>query len=136
MELSDFEVELDRLSAAQSLRLIVAWVDPSSEEEEEMALNQRRGLKDLVAGRNKGSSFKEAPKTQLLAHLPLPPPPPITTVGLLPYLDLKKKRKVQEVEKGEVVPLKGAKQPKNVKDRWACSVDNKEDPIGAEVCRQ
>ena len=40
-----------------------------------MALNLRRGLKDLVVGRNKGSSFKEAPKTQLPPNPPLPPFP-------------------------------------------------------------
>ena len=60
----------------------------------------------------------------------------MTTVGLLPCPDLKKKRKVQEVEEGEVVLPKGAKQPKNAKDKWASSVDNKEDPVGAEVRRQ
>ena len=57
----DSEVELDRFSATNSPRLVVARVYISSEEEEEMALNPRRGLKDLIAGRNKGSSFKEAP---------------------------------------------------------------------------
>ena len=34
-----------------------------------------------------------------------------------------------------MVPPKGAKQPKNSKDRQASSVDNKEDPIRAEVHR-
>ena len=55
-----------------------------------MALNPRRGLKDLVAGRNKGSSSKEASKTQL------PPNPPILSLpsplGLLPNPNLQKKR--------------------------------------------
>ena len=63
MELSNSEVEFDRLSAAHSPRLVVIRVDISSEEEEEMALNPRRGFKDLVAGRNKGSSSKEVPKS-------------------------------------------------------------------------
>ena len=46
----------------------------------------------------------------------------MSAVGLLPNLDLKKKRKVpevQEVEEGEMVPSKGAKQPKNIKDKRA-----------------
>ena len=62
MELSDSKVELDKSSVANSARLVIAQVDSSSEEEEEIALNSRRGLKDLVARRNKGSSSKEAPK--------------------------------------------------------------------------
>lgn len=52
---------------------------------------------------------------------------------MLLYPDLKKKRKVQEVEEGEVVPPKGAKQPKNAKDKQASSVDSREDPVRAEV---
>ena len=68
-----------------------------------MALNPRRGLKDLVAGRNKGSSSKEASKTQL------PPNPPIlslpSSLGLLPDPNLqKKKRKEKDIEEGEIAP--------------------------------
>ena len=78
-------------------------VDISKEEEKEMALNPRKGLRDLMAGRNKGLSYKEAPKSQVPLTLP-PPPPFITTVDLLPYPNLNKKRKEQEMEEGEVVP--------------------------------
>ena len=59
----------------------------------------------------------------------------MTAVGLLPNLDLKRKRKVQEVEKGEVIPPKGAKQPKNAKDKRAPSVESREESNGAKVCR-
>jgi len=83
VELSDSEVEFDRLFAAHSPRLVVARIDTSSEEEEEMTLNLRRSLKDLVVGRNKGSSSKEASKTQLPPNLPLPFPLPVTIVELL-----------------------------------------------------
>ena len=55
------------------------------------------------------------------------------SVGLLLCHDLKKKRKVQEVEEGEVVPPKGVKQAKNAKDRCSSSIDSKEDPIGVKV---
>ena len=65
-----------------------------------MSLNPRKGLKDILTGRNKGSSSKEAPKTQPLSSLPLPPP---LITSLLPLPNLKKKRKEQEVEEGEVV---------------------------------
>ena len=60
MELSDSEANFDRFSVAHSPRLVVARINTSSTEEEEMALNLRRGLKDLVAGR-KGSSSKDSP---------------------------------------------------------------------------
>ena len=98
-----------------------------------MDINSRRGLKGILAGKNKGATSKEVPKSQVPANLPPLPPLPVTTVRLLPYPDLKKKRKVQEVEEGEVVPPKGAKQPKNVKDKQASSVDSREDLVGAEV---
>ena len=99
MELSNSEAEFDRFSAAHSSRLIVAWGDTSSKEEEEMALNSRKGLKDLVARRNNGSSSKEAPKTQLPPNPPLPPLP--SPLGLLPDPNLqKKKRKEKDIEGG------------------------------------
>ena len=117
VELSDSEVNLDRFSDAHSPRLTVAQVDPSSKDEEEgMDLKQRTGLKGLLANRNKGSSSKEVPKTQVPPNLP-PHFLPVTAVGLLPNPDLKKKRKVPKMGKGEMIPLKGAKQPKNVKDK-------------------
>ena len=90
-----------------------------------MDLKQRPGLKGLMANRNKGSTSKGVSKTQVPANLP--PPPPITTVGLLPNPDLKKKRKVPEAEEGEVIPQKGTKQPKNAKDKRAPSVESREE---------
>jgi len=63
VEILDFEGKLDRASAACSLKLIVACVDPSFEEDKEMDLNPKRGLKDLLVGRNKGSSPKEVSKS-------------------------------------------------------------------------
>ena len=59
-----------------------------------MDLNQRRGLKDLLVGRNKGSSSKEVSISQVLANLPPSLPFLTTLVGLLPKPDLMKKRKV------------------------------------------
>ena len=69
-----------------------------------------------MAARNKGSTSKEAPKSQVPPNLPLPPPPPPTDLGLYAISNLKKKRPVQELEEGEVVPQKGAKQQKTAKD--------------------
>ena len=94
VELSDSKADFDRFSIAQSLRLIVHRVDPSSEDEEEgMDLKSRSSLKGLLANRNKGSVSKEVPKTEVPPSLP-PPPLPVTAVGLLPNPDLKKKIKV------------------------------------------
>ena len=107
VELSDSEVEFDRLFVAYSPRLEVARVDTSFKEEEEMALNPRRAFRDLVAGR-KGPSSKDAPQTQL------PPNPPLlllpSPLSLHPNPKLqRKKRKGKDIEKGEIVPPKDLK---------------------------
>ena len=94
---------MDRLFATYSLILVIARVNTSSEEEEEMALNQRKGLRDLVP------TSKEIPKTQIPPNLTPTPPPPTTDLGLLPIPNLKKKRKDQELKEKEVVPSEGAK---------------------------
>ena len=108
MEISNSEGLLDRSFTVHPPKLIVARVDSSSEEEEEMALNSRKGLKDLFMVRNKRSSSKEAPKSQPSPTLP-PPPPFAFNLLLMP--NLKKKRKEKEgVEKGELVPQKEPKQ--------------------------
>ena len=95
MELSYSEGELDRSFAVLSPRLIIARVDNNSKEEEDIALNLRKRLKDLLAGRSKGSSSNETLKTQLPPNLPLPLPPSL--LGLLPNPNLqRKKRKERE----------------------------------------
>ena len=137
VEISDSEGELDKAFAACSPKLIVTRVDPNSEDDEEMDLNLRRGLKDLLTGRNKGSSSKEVSKSQVPANLPLPPLFPTASVDLLLNPNLKKKRKVPEVEdEGEVLPQKGDKQHKTAKDKWAPTVESREDPSGAKVHTQ
>ena len=59
VKISNLKGELDKSSIVRSPRLIVAWVDSSFEEEEKMALNRKKGLKELIAERNKGSSLKD-----------------------------------------------------------------------------
>ena len=72
IEISDTEGELDRTLGIRTPGLIFAKIDNSFEEEEEgMSLNPRKGLKDLLARRNKGSSSKEAPKSQPPRLFPL-----------------------------------------------------------------
>ena len=108
------------------------------EEEEDMALNQWRGLRDLLAERNKGSSSKEATKSQVPPTLPPPPPLPSTGHGLNAMKDLKKKRPVQDLEEGEVAPQKGTKQHKTIKDpkdKRSSSMDSRKEQTLAEVVR-
>ena len=123
-------------SATHFLRLIIAQVDTSSEEEERMDLKQRKGLKGLLADRNKWSTSKEVPKTQVPTNLPPPLPPPFIDLGLLTIPNLKKKRPMQDLEEGEVAPQKGSKQQrttKNPKDKRATFVESRDE---AKVCRQ
>lgn len=88
-----------------------------------------------MAGRNKGSSSKEVLKSQVANNLPPPPPsPPLIALGLIPLPNLKKKRKEQDMEEGELVPLKGAKQQETAKDKCAFFADSREDLNGAKVC--
>ena len=127
MEISDSEGELDRSSVVRSPRLIVTRVDNSFKEEEEMALNPRKGLKGLAS--------KDALKFQPLPALPPSPFPP--AVSLLPIPNLKKKRKEKEkeiTEEGEVILHKEPKQQKTAKDRGrASSIESREAKHSAYV---
>ena len=107
MELSDSETNFDRFSAAHSPKHVVARINTNSEEEEEMALNPRIGLKDLVAG-GKGLSSKDVPQTQLPPNPPLPPLPSPLSLHPDPNLQ-RKKRKGKEIEEGEIIPPKDPK---------------------------
>ncbi|KAL0000602.1 hypothetical protein SO802_014383 [Lithocarpus litseifolius] len=101
-----------------------------------MPLQQRRGLKALIAGRNEGTSSKETPKEKDTGKLPPPPPPPTTATGLLPIPDLKRKKKVVDldVEEGEVSPRqqRGGKQQRK-DDRRASSPRHRGDSHSREV---
>jgi len=99
VQLSDSEIESDRLSVALQPKLVVARVDTSSEEKGGMDSKRRPSLKGLIANRNKGGTSKDFPRTQLPTNLPSPPP---ADLDLHAAQDLKKKRTVQELEEGEV----------------------------------
>ena len=133
MEISDSEADLNRSSTTHLFEFVVTRVDTNSEEEEEMTLNPKRGLRDLVVGR-KGSSSKDAPQTQLPPNPPLPPLPSILGLHSNPNLQ-KKKRKGKEIKEEEIVPPKDPKQQKTTKDKRGSSVESKEDSLEAEVCR-
>ena len=75
----------------------------SKEEEDKMTLNQgNKSLRELMAAKNKGSTSKEVPKSQVPPTLPPPPPLPPIDLGLHAIPNLKKKRPVQELKEGEV----------------------------------
>ena len=65
VHISDAEDEPDRHSGVHTSILVIARLDSTSkEEEDEMALNWRnKGLRELMAARNKGSNSKEVPKS-------------------------------------------------------------------------
>lgn len=102
---SDVEDEQDRHSNIHAPALVIARLDDTSEEEEDgIGLNKGgKSLWDLMATRNKGSTSKDANMPQIPTYLPPPPPLPVTSTGLIPNPDLKKKRKVPEVHEVEEV---------------------------------
>ena len=102
---------------------MIACPDSTSEEkEDEMALNRgNKGLRELMAARNKGSTLKEVPKSQVPPTLPLPPPLPPIDIELHTIPNLKKKGTKQQ------------KTAKDLRDKRATSVDSQEEQIGAEV---
>ena len=106
--LSESEANIDRLSTANTPSLVVAQINFESEEEE-MILNQRRSLRDLMASRNKGVTSQEVPKSQVPTTLPPPLTPLPTDPSLHAIRDLKKKRPLQEIEEEELLPQKGTK---------------------------
>ena len=59
IQVLDSEGELDRSSVVCNPKFIVARVDDSSEEEEEMAFNKKKGLRELFADRAKGQAPKD-----------------------------------------------------------------------------
>ena len=82
---------------------MIARPDSSFEEEEDsMVLNKgNKSLRELIASRDKVSTSQEAAKSQVPINLPPQIP---TDLGLKLILDLKKKRPVEVLEKGEVGP--------------------------------
>ena len=77
-----------------------------------MDLKQRTSLKGLMASRNKGQNSKEALKAQVTSTLPPPPSSLPADLELKAIPDLRKKRSAEDLEEGEVVLQKGAKQQK------------------------
>ena len=69
-----------------------------------------------------------------------PPPSPqlLADLGLKPNPELRRKRQHKAPKKGEIGPPKGNKQQKISQDqrsRRSTSVESREDPLAAQVCR-
>lgn len=94
------------------------------EKEEEMPLERKRGLYELLMGRAKGL----APKDASGSHLP---PPPLLVNPFTPANLKKRKKDKKVVEEGELVPYYegvSPKMPKTTKGKERASlVESKED---------
>ena len=107
MEILDSETESDRLSTTHQPGQTVDFIEMSSKEAEATDLKKRSSLRGLMASKGKGATPSEAPKVQTPVNLP-----PLSPVDQGPCAnpDLKKKRPIQELEEGEMLPQKGVKQ--------------------------
>ena len=64
IQVSESEDEPDRFLGVHALGLVIARIDNSSEEEEEeMSLNRKRGLHELLANRAKGLAPKDTSRS-------------------------------------------------------------------------
>ena len=70
IQVSDSEGELDKSFVVHSPKFIVARVDDSSKEEEEMALNRKKGLRELLIDRAKEQASKDTSRSQSPEILP------------------------------------------------------------------
>ena len=131
VQVSDSEDEPDRFSSVRTLSLVIAHINDSLEDEEKMALNRKKGLKELFVERNKGTL-----RPQPLHTLLPPPSPPTVDLLPIPIPNLKKKRKEKEiVEEGEVVSQKESKHQKMAKDKGCpSSIESKEAEYLADMC--
>ena len=104
VEILDFETESDRLFTAHRPGQAIAFIEMSFEEAEAIDLKKRPSPRGLMASRGKGATSPETPKVQTPVNLPPPPSLPLVDQGLRPNPDPKKKRPIQELEEGEMLP--------------------------------
>ena len=136
--ISQAEEETDEYSCVQTPAPIITYVEDSSDNEEEMAPNTGPSLRELMKGRNKASSPQEVSKSKPLVNPPPPPPQLPADLELKPNPELRRKRHSKASKEGEVGPLKGSKQQRqsqNQRSRRSDSVDSREEPPVAQVCR-
>ena len=104
-----------------------------------MAPKTGPSLRDLMKNRNKAPSPQDRNKSKPPVNPPPPPSPQLPAdLGLKPNPDLRRKRPTEVTEEGKMGPSKGSKQPKQSQDqrsRRSNSVDSREEPPVAQVCR-
>lgn len=135
IQVLDSEDKLDRFSSIRTSGIIVACIASGLEEkeEEEMLLERKKGLRELLTNRAKGLE----PKGTSGSKLP-PPPPHFPSVNPFTLANLKKRKKDKEVaEEGELVPHNEEvplKLPKTAKGKGKASlVKSKENRHESEV---
>ena len=111
IKVSDLEDEPNRSSGVHSSGFVIARITSSleeEEEEEEMPLERKKGssLHELLVGKFKGSSSKDALSSQL------PPPFPPSISPFKPANLRKRKKDNEVVEEGELVPSNEGVPPK------------------------
>ena len=95
-------------------------------------------IRELMKGRNKAPSPQEKSKSKPPVNPPPPSPQLPADLGLKPNLDLRRKRHIEALKKGEMSPSKGSKQPRQSQDqrnRRSSSVDSREELPVAQVRR-
>ena len=103
-----------------------------------MAPKTGPSLKELMKSKNKAPSPKDKNKSKPPTNPPLPPPQIPADLGLKPNPDLRKKRQMDSAEEGGLGPSKGneqARQSHDHRSRRSNSVDNREEPLVAQVRR-
>ena len=101
-----------------------------------MAPKTGPSLRELMKSRNKVPSPQDKNKSKPPVNPPSPPLQLLANLGLKPNPDLRRKRHIEALEKGEMVPSKGSKQSRqsqNQKSRSSGSVDSREELLVAQV---
>ena len=100
-----------------------------------MASGKGKSLQEFMATRGKGKSSKALAQSQTPILPPVAPQLP-SDLGLKVNPDLKKKRPVDTLEEGEVVPcpVKQQKTTRGQKNKRASSVESREKENRAEMC--
>ena len=91
-----------------------------------------------MKGRNKVSTPQEAHKSKPPVNPPPPPPQLPADLGLKLVPELRRKRQHKVPDESEISPSKGHKQPKIIQDQQSkrsSSVESREGPLAADVCR-
>ena len=101
-----------------------------------MAPKTGPSLRELMKSRNKAPSAQDKNKSKPPVNPPSPPPQLLANLGLKPNPDLRRKRHIEALEEGEIVPSKGSKQSRqsqNQRSRSSGSVNSREELLVAQV---